>query len=114
MGHAPCQLKPCSDLSWKNNEELWNLLQKGGISNFIERIQGHDQNISVHFAMDWKDKKVDYGGHRVIINEELIAEVTCIKLKGYHFFNKRINRTVEAKKLCDDGEELEFITAGVR
>ncbi|KAH9309471.1 hypothetical protein KI387_037382, partial [Taxus chinensis] len=54
MGGAPCQPDPYSDLAWKKNEEICKLLQKGGISNFIERIQGHDQNISVHLAIDWK------------------------------------------------------------
>ncbi|KAH9316587.1 hypothetical protein KI387_025214, partial [Taxus chinensis] len=75
---------------------------------------GHDQNILVHFAMDWKDGKVKYGGHRVTINEELIVESIGLELEGYHFFSKRIDRVTKAKKLSDEGEELEFVSADIR
>ena len=64
--------------------------------------------------MDRKEKKVEYGGHQVIINEELIDEATGLEMEGYHFFNKRIDKNSKENKFSDDGEELKFVTAGFR
>ncbi|KAH9308567.1 hypothetical protein KI387_036478, partial [Taxus chinensis] len=60
------------------------------------------------------DRKVEYGGHRVIINEKLIAKEIGLDLEGYHFFNKRIDRTVEDEKFSEEGKEVEFTFVGVR
>ncbi|KAH9301367.1 hypothetical protein KI387_012950, partial [Taxus chinensis] len=73
MGGSPCQIEPSVDLDWRDNVELWNILSHGGITNFMEKVQGHDQSILVCFAKDWKDHTVDYGGQKITINEELIA-----------------------------------------
>ena len=45
MGGDLCQLEPNCDPSWKDNVELWNYLQMGGVSNYIEKIKGHDHNV---------------------------------------------------------------------
>lgn len=91
MGGAPCQIEPSADPEWKNND-LWNLLNQGGITNFMKKIQGQDQSISVNFAKDWKDHTVEYRGQKISINEELIVEATGLDMDGYRFFNKRIDK----------------------
>lgn len=114
MGGAPCQIEPSADPEWKNNEELWNLLNQGGITNFIEKIQGHDKSISIQFVKDWKDRKVEYGGQKVLINEELIAEAIGLGMDGYRFFNKRIDRPAEERKFVEGNEKLVFVTMGLQ
>ncbi|KAH9292694.1 hypothetical protein KI387_042120, partial [Taxus chinensis] len=62
MGGPPYQIESCADPDWKENTELWNILSIGGFTNFVERVQGHDQSISVRFAKEWNERTVDYGG----------------------------------------------------
>ncbi|KAH9306062.1 hypothetical protein KI387_010466, partial [Taxus chinensis] len=45
---------------------------------------------------------------------ELISRVTGLSLDGTKFFNKRVDREVEAKKFLDEGENLEFVMAGIK
>ncbi|KAH9292477.1 hypothetical protein KI387_042334, partial [Taxus chinensis] len=84
-----------------------------GFTNFVERVQGHDQSISVHFAKEWKERTVDYGGQKIPVNEELIAEVTGLSLEGYRFFNKRVIKEAEERRFVEDDEKLTFSIAGL-
>ncbi|KAH9297255.1 hypothetical protein KI387_028937, partial [Taxus chinensis] len=40
--------------------------------------------------------------------------VTRLSLDGTKFFNKRVDREVEAKKFLDEVENLKFMTAGIK
>ncbi|KAH9311528.1 hypothetical protein KI387_026563, partial [Taxus chinensis] len=74
---------------WKENTELWDYLQIGGLSNFIERIQGFDQDISIKFTQGWKNRIVKYSNMKMEIMEDLIAHITGLSLEGTKFFNKK-------------------------
>ncbi|KAH9293285.1 hypothetical protein KI387_041509 [Taxus chinensis] len=113
MGGPPCQIEPCADPDWKDNTELWNILSIGGFTNFVERVQGHDQSISVRFAKEWNERMVDYGGQKILINDELIAEATGLSLEGYRFFNKRVIKEAEERRFVEEEEKLIFNTAGL-
>ncbi|KAH9329036.1 hypothetical protein KI387_001144, partial [Taxus chinensis] len=40
--------------------------------------------------------------------------VTGLSIDRTKFFNKRVDREVEDKKFLDEGENLEFVTAGIK
>ncbi|KAH9327892.1 hypothetical protein KI387_044384, partial [Taxus chinensis] len=60
------------------------------------------------------NRVVEYSNIKVEISEELIAQVTGLSLDGTKFFNKCMDREVEAKKFLDEGENLEFVTLGIK
>ncbi|KAH9309536.1 hypothetical protein KI387_037447, partial [Taxus chinensis] len=39
---------------------------------------------------------------------------TGLSLNGTKFFNKHVDREVEAKKFLNEGENLEFVTANIK
>ncbi|KAH9324242.1 hypothetical protein KI387_004420, partial [Taxus chinensis] len=51
---------------------------------------------------------------KIEITEELIAQITSLSLEGTKFFNKKVDREVETKKFLEEGENLEFVTAGLK
>ncbi|KAH9311500.1 hypothetical protein KI387_026535, partial [Taxus chinensis] len=62
----------------------------------------------------WKNRVVKYNNIEVEKTEEIIAQITGLSLDGTKFFNKRVDREVEAKKFLDEGENLEFVTVGIK
>ncbi|KAH9295576.1 hypothetical protein KI387_039164, partial [Taxus chinensis] len=62
---------------------------------------------------EWKERTVDYGGQKILVNEELIAEVTGLSLEGYHFFNKRVDRDAEERRFVEGAKKLIYVTAGL-
>ncbi|KAH9312179.1 hypothetical protein KI387_027214, partial [Taxus chinensis] len=56
---------------------------------------------------------VEYGGHKILVNEELIAEATSVGMEGYHFFNKRVDRDVEERRFVEGSEKLIYVTMGL-
>ncbi|KAH9306454.1 hypothetical protein KI387_010858, partial [Taxus chinensis] len=62
----------------------------------------------------WRNRVVKYSNIEVEISEELISQVIELSLDGTKFFNKRVDREVEAKKFLDEGENLEFVTDGIK
>ncbi|KAH9300951.1 hypothetical protein KI387_012534 [Taxus chinensis] len=114
MGGPPCKTEPTHNSTWKNNTVLWNYLQKGGLTNFIEKIQGFDQDTSIKFAHGWRNRVVEYNNIKVEIFEEIISQVTGLSLDKTKFFNKCVDREVEAKNFLDEGENMEFVTADIK
>ncbi|KAH9308859.1 hypothetical protein KI387_036770, partial [Taxus chinensis] len=114
MGGPPCKTEPTHNPAWKDDTVLWNYLQKGGLTKFIEKIQGFEQDLSIKFAQGWRNRVVKYSYIKVEISEEIISQVTRLSIDGTKFFNKWVDREVEAKKFLDEGENLEFVMAGIK
>ncbi|KAH9311136.1 hypothetical protein KI387_026171, partial [Taxus chinensis] len=62
---------------------------------------------------EWKERTVDYGGQKILVNEELIAEATGLSLDGYRFFNKRVIKETKERRFVEEDEKLIFSTAGL-
>ncbi|KAH9329460.1 hypothetical protein KI387_001568, partial [Taxus chinensis] len=62
----------------------------------------------------WKNQVVKYNNIEVEITEELITQITGLSLDGTKFFNKKVDREVKTKKFLDEGENLEFVTVGIK
>ncbi|KAH9305559.1 hypothetical protein KI387_009963, partial [Taxus chinensis] len=86
----------------------------GGVLNLIEKVHGHDQDISVQFANGWNKRAVEYGGISIKIIEEIISQVTLLSLDGVKFFSKCVDKNFEANKFLDEGKNLEYVTAGIK
>ncbi|KAH9312502.1 hypothetical protein KI387_027537, partial [Taxus chinensis] len=63
--------------------------------------------------MDWKDRRVEYAGHKITVNEELIVEATSLEMEGLCFFSKRVDKKVEEKKFVAEDEVLMFVIVGL-
>ncbi|KAH9332024.1 hypothetical protein KI387_004132, partial [Taxus chinensis] len=57
---------------------------------------------------------VRYGGQRVLVNEDLIAEVMSLAIDGIKFFSKRVDKNAEVKKFSKIGEDLLFVMDGIK
>lgn len=73
----------------RNNSKLWERLEKGVITIFIDKIHGWDSNITKCFAKGWEDGEIILFGRKVAINEQLIAEVTGLPMDGIKFYRDR-------------------------
>lgn len=49
-GGPLCKVEPIFDPQWKHNVELWEALNIGCFTKFIQWIMGHDQHISLQFV----------------------------------------------------------------
>ncbi|KAH9299503.1 hypothetical protein KI387_031185, partial [Taxus chinensis] len=70
--------------------------------------------ISIQFVTRWKQRIVEYGEICIKITEDFITEVTGAKLRRDRFFNKRVEKNIEAKKFLADGENLESVMTGIK
>ena len=43
---------------WKRRDKVWNQLENGGISKYIEKLHGYDSEVMNNMVKTWKDGKV--------------------------------------------------------
>lgn len=61
MGGNKKRFELASFSDWKKNNEVWEILQEGGLSVFMERLYSKDPTITKHFIKNWKNGKVLVG-----------------------------------------------------
>ncbi|XP_059066974.1 uncharacterized protein LOC131858067 [Cryptomeria japonica] len=88
MGGHKKRFEPTSYSDWRKNREVWDILQEGGLSVFMERLSGKDPAVTKHFIKNWKNGKILVGSHMMIVDEEIIAEATMIT-EGMKFYRDR-------------------------
>lgn len=49
MGGNKKRFEPASCTEWRKNEEVWSILQQGGLNVFMERLNGKDPTITSYF-----------------------------------------------------------------
>ena len=71
---------------WKGRDKVWNQLETGGISKYIEKLHGYDSKVTNDMVKSLKDGKVMVNGIYFQIIEEVIAVVAEIPMEGIKFF----------------------------
>lgn len=89
MGGNRRRYEPSSCKEWKQKEEVWGILQHGGLSNFMERLHGRDGMITNLFYKKWKKGMLKMGDQMVEIDEDLIAQATGLTREGCNFYRDR-------------------------
>ena len=69
-------LKNCK--SWKAREVVWQILVKGNVTPYLERLHGFKSHLTKAFFKNWFESRVML--HSVIVNltEDFIAKVTSL------------------------------------
>ncbi|KAH9329531.1 hypothetical protein KI387_001639, partial [Taxus chinensis] len=112
MGGDPCRVEPMLNWKWKDDRELWSILQIGGFTNFLVRVHGYDSHISNDSAKNWKDTVVRIKGYAIEITEDLIALVTSLSMDDMKYLKKKCSKEEEERHFLKPGEQLVPIHGG--
>lgn len=97
---------PFSCAKTKSNGEVWKILQKGGVTPFMDKLHGFESKTSRDFVEAWHDWVLSMFGIYITINEEFIAEVTRLTTQGRKFFREKfMSRVVRMNFLRDKEKE---------
>lgn len=91
---------------WKNKAKVWRELEKGGVTNFFEKLHGSDPEITNSMVNSWNNGKVKVNGVYFQITEDVVAEVTGIPMEGHKFFRDKKMSSNAIKDFVKNTEEL--------
>lgn len=83
--YGTCDLvqdEPASCEAWKDDKDVWTILQRGKLASYVEGMKGHDPNLFMKLSNSWKEGNVTVGEHSFLVNMELIVKVTSLSLDG--------------------------------
>ena len=102
-----CRKEPVGEVQkWKNKGKVWKELEKGGVTNFLEKLHGFDPEITNNMVKSWNNGKVKVNGVYFQITEEVVAEVTGIPVEGHKFFRDKKLSSNAIKDFVKNTEEL--------
>ena len=91
---------------WKNKGKVWKELEKGGVTNFLEKLHGFDPAVTNNMVNSWNNGKVKVNGTYFQITEEVVAEVTGLPMEGHKFFRDKKMSANAVKDFVKNTEEL--------
>lgn len=71
MGGDRVRIEPSAHVKFKRSFMLWHIYTEGGVLQFIECINGFDENLFVQLAKLWDNRRDGVGGVSFEINEEV-------------------------------------------
>ena len=110
MGGEPRKQEPKDCKAWKDCKEVWKILQKGKVTNYLERLKGCKPHITKAFFNNWSDDRVTLHGVTVNLSEDFIAEVTGLPKEGIKFTKQTSISNAAFKKFPktkDEEKQLE-------
>jgi len=57
-----CRKEPVGDFEKWSREKVWEKLQQGGITIYISKLDGFDQEVTKSMVGSWKDGRVKVNG----------------------------------------------------
>lgn len=89
MGGNRHRYEPSNCKEWKQKEEIWSILQKGRLTNYMERLHGRDAKITNFFSKKWRKGTLKMGYQTIPIDEDLIAQVMGLCREGSNFYKDK-------------------------
>ena len=97
---------------------MWEILQKGKVTTYIERLHGYKPHITKSFFKNWFEDRVTLHGVTVKLTEDFIAKVIGLPNEGLKFnketsisnaaFKKFPKREDKEKRLKKNGDFYEL------
>ena len=85
-----CRKQPMGEVEkWRSRGKVWDKLEQGGISRWITKLHGFDQEVTNNMVSSWKDSRVKVNGVSFLIIEEVVLTVTEIPVEGFKFFRDK-------------------------
>ena len=85
MGGEPRKQEPKNCEVWKERKDIWKILQKGNVTNYLERLKGCKPHITKAFFNNWSNDRVTLHGVTVNLSEDFIVEITGLPKEGIKF-----------------------------
>ena len=105
MGGEPRKQEPKSCEVWKERKDIWKILQKGNVTNYLERLKGCKPHITKAFFNNWSNDRVTLHGVTVTLSEDFIAEVSGLPKEGIKFTKQTSISNAAFKKFPKTKEE---------
>ena len=105
MGGEPRKQEPKSCEVWKERKDIWKILQKGNVTNYLERLKGCKPHITKAFFNNWANDRVTLHGVTVTLSEDFIAEVSGLPKEGIKFTKQTSISNAAFKKFPKTKEE---------
>lgn len=107
MGGALVFVEPNNPTKAKKDTNIWNLLNEGGVSTFIERCSGHDPRLTEMIVRSWDNGKCRIHGKEVNFSNESIEQATGLPNWGRLVKrNSRMSKIDDINKFKQGGIEL--------
>lgn len=91
---------------WRNKVKVWEILEKGGIANYIAKLHGFDLEVTNSMVHFWKDGKVKVNDFTFLVNEEVVSTISKILAKGLKIFRDKKISTNVVKDFVKSSEEM--------
>jgi len=85
---------------------VWNILKRGGLTCYIEKIKGNNPKMTIDFARVWKDQIITLRGVIVDVLEHSVAMVTEMPMQGIKFFKYHLKKKDEMYTFLKDNERI--------
>lgn len=89
MGGERRQVEPVDCEGLRANQTIWRILEKGNFTPYIDKLHGWDPKATKIFARGWNDGKINLFGRTMVVDENLIAEITSLPTQGLKFYKDR-------------------------
>ena len=76
-------------LKWQRRTKIWEILKKGKITSYIERLHGWKPSVTKLIVKNWNEGTVEIDGVEFSVMEEIISHVTGIPITGKKFYRDR-------------------------
>lgn len=98
---------------WKEKEKVWHKLEKGGITRYMEKLDGYHVGVTKVMVDTWSNGKFKIDGVTHQIIEGLIAEVIEIPLVSTNFSkDKKMSANVVSNFVKDEKEMNKIVIVG--
>ena len=94
---------------WRSREKVWEKLEQGGITSYITKLHGFDQEVTKIMVGSWKDGRVKVNGVYFQITEEVISTISKIPIEGFKFFRDKKLSANTVKDFVESEKELKVL-----
>ena len=84
-------------------------LKRGGVTNYIMKLHGFDQEVTKSMVESWKDGRVKVNGVYFRITEEVIVTITEIPIDGFKFFRDKKLSANAVRDFVESEKELKAL-----
>lgn len=80
------ETKSCDSVKLK--KEVWNILEKGGLTPYMEKLHGNNPQVTDLVAQGWNERTLNLGGRKVVVDEDFITQITGLATHGMKVHSK--------------------------
>ena len=87
---------------WKVKATVWDILAKGKMIEYIEKLHGYNPHIFEYFLKNWTEEMIIMYGVTMNLTEDFIVEITSLPKGGINFIKETSISNATFKKFLKD------------